>query len=98
MRQQRRRLATEVCDNGNARVKRYIAKYTINSAVTHGMSAHIGGIEARPETYVVPAYGDIPTCALPTELPLAQRYFLNREFNEQLAPNGCLFELANQVA
>jgi len=30
----------------NARVKRYIAKYTINPAIAHGMSAHIGSVEA----------------------------------------------------
>src|SRR6202000_92360 len=29
----------------NNRVKRYIAKYTINPAIAHGMSAHIGSIE-----------------------------------------------------
>ncbi len=45
MRQQRGRLAEEVGDNDNARVKRYIAKYTINPAVAHGMSAQIGSIE-----------------------------------------------------
>ena len=32
--------------NDNFRVKRYIAKYTINPAVAHGMSRHIGSIEA----------------------------------------------------
>ncbi len=30
----------------NARIKRYIAKYTINPAIAQGMSAHIGSIEA----------------------------------------------------
>jgi urease subunit alpha len=30
----------------NARVKRYIAKYTINPAIAHGMSKHIGSIES----------------------------------------------------
>ena len=45
MRQQRGRLAEEVGDNDNTRVKRYIAKYTINPAVAHGMSAYIGSIE-----------------------------------------------------
>lgn len=30
----------------NARIKRYIAKYTINPAVAHGMSSHIGSVEA----------------------------------------------------
>jgi urease subunit alpha len=29
----------------NARAKRYVAKYTINPAITHGMAAEIGSIE-----------------------------------------------------
>ncbi|MEL6423342.1 MAG: urease subunit alpha, partial [Pseudomonadota bacterium] len=32
--------------NDNTRVKRYIAKYTINPAIAHGMAAHIGSLEA----------------------------------------------------
>ncbi|HXP98359.1 MAG TPA: urease subunit alpha [Telmatospirillum sp.] len=32
--------------NDNLRVKRYIAKYTINPAITHGISAHVGSVEA----------------------------------------------------
>jgi urease subunit alpha len=31
--------------NDNLRVKRYIAKYTINPAITHGIAAHVGSIE-----------------------------------------------------
>jgi urease subunit alpha len=31
--------------NDNFRVKRYVAKYTINPAIAHGMSKHIGSIE-----------------------------------------------------
>jgi urease subunit alpha len=31
--------------NDNFRVKRYIAKYTINPAIAHGMSKHIGSVE-----------------------------------------------------
>jgi urease subunit alpha len=31
--------------NDNYRIKRYIAKYTINPAIAHGMSQHIGSIE-----------------------------------------------------
>ena len=31
--------------NDNSRVKRYIAKYTINPAITHGMSQLIGSVE-----------------------------------------------------
>jgi urease subunit alpha len=46
MKVQRGRLAEEQGDNDNARVKRYIAKYTINPAIVHGISRHIGSIEA----------------------------------------------------
>ncbi len=31
--------------NDNFRVKRYVAKYTINPAIAHGVSKHIGSIE-----------------------------------------------------
>jgi urease subunit alpha len=31
--------------NDNERVKRYVAKYTINPAITHGISQHVGSIE-----------------------------------------------------
>jgi urease subunit alpha len=33
-------------ENDNVRVKRYIAKYTINPALTHGISHEVGSIEA----------------------------------------------------
>ncbi|WP_212525221.1 urease subunit alpha [Actibacterium sp. MT2.3-13A] len=46
MKQQRGRLAEETGDNDNVRVKRYIAKYTINPAIAHGMSREIGSVEA----------------------------------------------------
>ena len=45
MRKQRGRLAEETGDNDNMRVRRYIAKYTINPAIAHGISRHIGSIE-----------------------------------------------------
>jgi urease subunit alpha len=45
MRKQRGRLAEEVGENDNLRVRRYIAKYTINPAVAHGMSHELGSIE-----------------------------------------------------
>jgi urease subunit alpha len=32
-------------DNDNVRIKRYVAKYTINPAISHGVSNHIGSIE-----------------------------------------------------
>jgi urease subunit alpha len=45
MRRQRGPLSEETGDNDNARVKRYIAKYTINPAIAHGVSKVIGSIE-----------------------------------------------------
>ena len=45
MKVQRGRLDEETGDNDNFRVKRYIAKYTINPAITHGISKYIGTIE-----------------------------------------------------
>jgi len=45
MKLQRGRLAEENGDNDNVRVKRYVAKYTINPAITHGMSREIGSVE-----------------------------------------------------
>src|SRR4051794_3836930 len=46
MKRQRGRLPEERGDNDNARVKRYVAKYTINPAIAHGVSRHIGSVEA----------------------------------------------------
>jgi urease subunit alpha len=45
MKVQRGRLPDEQGQNDNLRVRRYIAKYTINPAIAHGISAHIGSIE-----------------------------------------------------
>jgi urease subunit alpha len=45
MRQQRGRLPGETEGNDNLRIKRYIAKYTINPAISHGMSHLIGSVE-----------------------------------------------------
>ena len=45
MKVQRGRLPEEKGDNDNFRVKRYVAKYTINPAIAHGLSRHIGSIE-----------------------------------------------------
>src|SRR5688572_291075 len=45
MKRQRGRLPEEAGDNDNFRVKRYIAKYTINPAIAQGLSTHIGSIE-----------------------------------------------------
>jgi urease subunit alpha len=45
MKQQRGRLAGESGANDNLRIKRYLAKYTINPAIAHGMSHRIGSVE-----------------------------------------------------
>jgi urease subunit alpha len=45
MKLQRGPLPQEKGDNDNVRVKRYVAKYTINPAITHGVSRHIGSVE-----------------------------------------------------
>ncbi|WP_319824860.1 urease subunit alpha [Thalassovita sp.] len=45
MKKQRGRLSEETGDNDNFRVRRYIAKYTINPAIAHGISHEIGSIE-----------------------------------------------------
>ena len=45
MKKQRGALPGEKGNNDNKRVKRYVAKYTINPAIAHGVSKHIGSIE-----------------------------------------------------
>jgi urease subunit alpha len=45
MKVQRGRLAGEAGDNDNFRAKRYIAKYTINPAIAHGISHEVGSVE-----------------------------------------------------
>ncbi|WP_181181294.1 urease subunit alpha [Mesorhizobium sp. B1-1-5] len=44
MKRQRGALPDETGDNDNFRVRRYIAKYTINPAIAHGLSKEIGSI------------------------------------------------------
>jgi urease subunit alpha len=44
MKVQRGRLPDETGDNDNVRVKRYVAKYTINPAIAHGIAHEIGSI------------------------------------------------------
>ncbi|MBN8428437.1 MAG: urease subunit alpha [Xanthomonadales bacterium] len=45
MKQQRGALAGDPARHDNARIKRYIAKYTINPAITHGIAHEVGSIE-----------------------------------------------------
>ena len=68
MKKQRGRLKEEKGDNDNARVKRYVAKYTINPAIAHGVSKIIGSIEKGKMADLVlwsPAFfGVKPDCIL----------------------------------
>ncbi len=45
MKKQRGRLPEETGENDNFRVRRYIAKYTINPAIAHGLGHDIGSVE-----------------------------------------------------
>ncbi len=45
MKCQRGALAEDSSDNDNFRIKRYIAKYTINPAISHGIAHEVGSIE-----------------------------------------------------
>ena len=45
MKRQRGRLPEERGDNDNLRARRYLAKYTINPALAHGIAEHVGSIE-----------------------------------------------------
>jgi urease subunit alpha len=45
MKIQRGSLPGETGDNDNFRARRYVAKYTINPAIAHGVSKHIGSVE-----------------------------------------------------
>ena len=45
MKQQRGKLPADTARNDNFRARRYIAKYTINPAIAHGISHEVGSIE-----------------------------------------------------
>ena len=45
MKEQRGALEGRVEYNDNNRIKRYIAKYTINPSITHGISEYVGSID-----------------------------------------------------
>ncbi|WP_025897929.1 urease subunit alpha [Sneathiella glossodoripedis] len=45
MKRQRGRLVEETGENDNFRVKRYIAKYTINPAIAQGIDRYVGSVE-----------------------------------------------------
>src|SRR5881397_352517 len=45
MKRQRGPLPGENAGDDNRRVKRYVAKYTINPAIAHGLASHVGSVE-----------------------------------------------------
>ncbi len=45
MKRQRGALPADTARNDNFRAKRYVAKYSINPAIAHGVSKHIGSVE-----------------------------------------------------
>lgn len=45
MKVQRGSLPQESGDNDNFRIRRYVAKYTINPAITHGIANYVGSVE-----------------------------------------------------
>jgi urease subunit alpha len=45
MKRQRGPLAPDTARNDNFRARRYVAKYTINPAIAHGVARHIGSVE-----------------------------------------------------
>jgi len=45
MKRQRGPLPRDANGNDNFRVRRYVAKYTINPAIAHGIAAHVGSLE-----------------------------------------------------
>ncbi|NWG25475.1 MAG: urease subunit alpha, partial [Pseudorhodoplanes sp.] len=68
MKKQRGRLKEEKGDNDNVRAKRYVAKYTINPAIAHGVSKIIGSVEKGKMADLVlwsPAFfGVKPDCVI----------------------------------
>src|SRR4029453_15285173 len=68
MKLQRGRLKDEQGDNDNARAKRYVAKYTINPAIAHGVSKLIGSVEKGKLADLVlwspPFFGVKPDCII----------------------------------
>ena len=59
MKKQRGRLPEETGENDNFRVRRYIAKYTINPAIAHGIAEHVGS--SRLANWLISCSGTRPS-------------------------------------
>ena len=67
MKKQRGSLPQDKGNNDNFRVKRYIAKYTINPAIAHGVSKLIGSVKRktrRPRAWSPAFFGVKPDCVI----------------------------------
>ncbi len=68
MKRQRGPLPGEAPGNDNLRARRYVAKYTINPAIAHGVSRHVGSVETGKLADLVvwsPAFfGVKPDCVI----------------------------------
>ena len=89
MKEQRGALEGDTDYNDNNRIKRYIAKYTINPAITHGISDYVGSIEKgkladlvlwnpaffgiKPELVVNSAVNGDANASIPTSEPMKYR-------------------------
>ena len=61
MKKQRGPLGPDTKRNDNGRAKRYVAKYTINPALAHGVAKHIGSIEKGKFADIIAVAGNPTT-------------------------------------
>ena len=109
MRVQRGRMEGETGENDNLRARRYVAKYTINPAVAHGISAHVGSVEPGKRADLVlwhPAFFGAKPPAWSVHLGDAQEEMpkvhepgsVDRVVLDMLAPWECLDAVAEVLA
>ena len=107
MKKQRGALPEETGNNDNMRARRYVAKYTINPAIAHGMAHEIGSIEVGKRADLVlwsPAFfGVKPEIVLMGAVSFARRWAIpthqsrprNRSIQDRCSPHmGALWNTA----